>query len=492
MIQKVRRLLFENKSQKQTIAKNTFWGAFSQIVGMAVKGLMFLYFARLLGVSEYGRLNYAISFVGFFSIFADLGTSTIFTREISSGSRNERAFFDSFLSLKLVLSVVSLLLCLIFLNFFNFDFYFNRAIYIFSAYNLATILTGVFSSYFSAKEKMEYNAYIELGSSVLTSILAILFLYIHKTTLAAATGYLASSVIVLLATVILFRKYFHYFSFRIIWNEWKYIVLQGIPLAVISLFGTIYSNVDIFMIGAFLSFDFVGQYSAAYKLILLSGMPTNFITASFFPAISRIKNGLSGDLKKVIESEFEVLIFFGTAVLFGGYVLAPKIIDFIYDQRFINSIPSFRILLLTVYFIAIYSTISQLLVIFGYQKRLLISSILLVSVNAILDYLLIPRLGIIGAAIASASGVFILLISLVFFSKPLWREVNLSASNVISYFFSSLISGLAMFFQLNQSIFDGMHVILSVLLGAIFYFAIYFIFIRYIFKARSVFDFVKR
>lgn len=85
----IREIFFENKGFKQTIFKNTFWLTASQIAIRLLKLILVIYVARMLTVAEYGRFNWALSFVTIFAIFADLGINSISIREFSQKKKTK-------------------------------------------------------------------------------------------------------------------------------------------------------------------------------------------------------------------------------------------------------------------------------------------------------------------------------------------------------------------------------------------------------------------
>jgi O-antigen/teichoic acid export membrane protein len=65
-MEKLKNLLFNNLSPKQTVLKNTFWLYFSEIVSKGFRLLVFIYIIRVLDPKEFGIFEYLLSFVGIF------------------------------------------------------------------------------------------------------------------------------------------------------------------------------------------------------------------------------------------------------------------------------------------------------------------------------------------------------------------------------------------------------------------------------------------
>jgi len=73
MLQKIKSFLFENKTDKQTIMKNTFWLMLAE--GVSKWGMFFItiLIARLLWPEQFGILSFVMSFVAMFIVITDFG-----------------------------------------------------------------------------------------------------------------------------------------------------------------------------------------------------------------------------------------------------------------------------------------------------------------------------------------------------------------------------------------------------------------------------------
>ena len=95
----IKKLFLENIGIRQTIIKNTFWLTAAEVVTQILKLALIVYTARILGAQEYGKFSFALSFVGIFVIFAELGLPDIITREFSKNHEAEKEY-SSVISLK--------------------------------------------------------------------------------------------------------------------------------------------------------------------------------------------------------------------------------------------------------------------------------------------------------------------------------------------------------------------------------------------------------
>src|SRR5262249_31095325 len=108
MFQRIKSFLFENKSAKQTVAKNTVWLSISNFGGRLLKAIVIIYGARVLGAAGYGTYSYAVTLAGFFTIFIDPGINYVLVRDGAKGSDDERrVLFSTMLAMKAAVIAVS-------------------------------------------------------------------------------------------------------------------------------------------------------------------------------------------------------------------------------------------------------------------------------------------------------------------------------------------------------------------------------------------------
>ena len=106
MIDRAKSLLLENKSPRQTIAKNTFWLFSGNIFSRIIQAAILIYAARILSVDGWGVFSYALSIAGLFTIFIDFGINAVITRESVHNLEDQQKYFSTALGIKLVMAVI--------------------------------------------------------------------------------------------------------------------------------------------------------------------------------------------------------------------------------------------------------------------------------------------------------------------------------------------------------------------------------------------------
>jgi O-antigen/teichoic acid export membrane protein len=84
------RLLFHNKSSRQTIAKNSFWLLLAEGSNKGILFLVAILIARHFSVEEYGVFGFVFSIMTLIAMVADFGLANITIREMAKKMTNRQ------------------------------------------------------------------------------------------------------------------------------------------------------------------------------------------------------------------------------------------------------------------------------------------------------------------------------------------------------------------------------------------------------------------
>ena len=172
-----------------------------------------------------------------------------------------------------------------------------------------------------------------------------------------------------------------------------------LTLALSGLAASLYSKVDITMLGLLSSDDAVGWYTTAWKIIGLVLTLTTAITAVYFPRLSRsgkqqFTNYLSGALA--------VLLVLTVPAAVGLALVSRDLIGVLFGEAFLPAAGVLAVLAPLVLIRGCGDLLCyQAIISSGQEKRLIGARIWAGLANMVLNVLLIPKLGAVGAALAS-------------------------------------------------------------------------------------------
>ena len=416
MLKKIKALLFENQTQKQTIAKNTFWLFSGQIGGRMLRAILIIFAARVLGPESWGAFSYATTLVVFLLLFSDIGVSAIVTRESARNPELSRQYFSTafFLKIAFLLASVSFLIfggplitnipearallpliaiLLIFDSIRNFGFAISRA-----------------------TEKMHWEAINEIATNFLIIITGFYFLTTAPSSAGLTLAYVIGTGFGMAITVILLKDYFKniftHFQYRLI----RPIINASLPFALASFLGAIMLNTDLIMLGWLRSPAEVGFYSAAQKPIQVLYTLASLFATSLFPVFTRL-TAKKEQSKELLENSIVTSLFFALPITFSGLILSRPLINLFFGAEYAPATVAFQILILTLPIIFSSVIISNSLLAHNQQNKFVWFSALGAIGNVIFNFLLIPIWGIFGCALST-------LITQIIANSFIWKKMK--------------------------------------------------------------------
>lgn len=402
MLKKIKLFLFENQTVKQTVLKNTFWLGFGNIAGRLIRAVVIIYTARKLGAADYGIFSYALSLAAFFTLFSDIGVNAILTKEGAKKPLLRYEYFSTIFFIKIVLLIISLLLIFLLAPIFTKIPEALPLIPIIAFILIFDAIREFSSAYTRALEKMELEAGVFIFTNIAVVIFSLAALIIKPTIFTLTIGYAAGSALGALAMVLVLRKeyknVFGYFNKKLIYP----IISAAWPFAFLGLLGGIMINMDMIMLGWMRTAQELGFYAAAQKPVLLLYLVPSIIATSIFPVFSRFSaKDTTALFRSIIEKVITLIIAVALPLIFGGIILSQEIIQIIYGNEYLPSIPAFQILILTILFIYPGTIIGNAIFAYDKQKSFLGAVFAGAVGNFFLNMLLIPYYGITGAALAT-------------------------------------------------------------------------------------------
>ncbi len=383
------------------IAKNTSVLLISQIISYAFVFLTTLYTARYLGVENFGILSLSIAFTGIFVIFADLGLSTLTVREVSRDKSLSSKYLVNFGLLKIVLAVLTFFLIFLSVNILHYSQEIQLVIYIMSISVIFNSFAGLISSIFQAYEKMEYISIGIIINSIILFVGVMVSIYYQLDVLAFATFYAVSNFALLLLYIIICQKKFVSPFLEMDLSFLRQKLKHALPFGITSVFVTIYYWIDTIMLSLMVGNEAVGLYNAAYRLILVLLFIPSVLNTAIFPAMSQFYISSKDSLKDTYKKYFKYMAILGIPLGVGTTILANEIILVIYGVEYTKAVIALQILVWSAVIIFMSGSFARLLE--ASDKQIVITKITAICamVNIILNLIIIPNYGYIGASVVT-------------------------------------------------------------------------------------------
>jgi O-antigen/teichoic acid export membrane protein len=385
------------------------------------KIITLFYRITISGISPevYGLFSLAVMVSGWIVAFASLGLFGGIVRYVSFYRGKKQTNKISYLiKISLIASIISSIIGGIFL-FLSAEFIsiniFNKPeliIYLqwFSLVIPFTILSGIFLSIMQAFEKVKSYSFLrnvlDNGIKLLILIILIQIGFTHK---AVILSYISGMIIVLFVSYYICKyKISNLFKKHLLDSKTKNSITKKLfsyswPLIFTGLVAFIFSWIDLFSIGFFIEdVAQAGIYSAAVPIAALMAIAPGLFIQLFFPLITKEfakkDNAVIKEMSKqvgkwifIINVPFLILI-----LLFPG-----AIINLFFKPEYIASAQALRYLAIGMFFYSIFIISENLLSMKGKTKIVLLNVILASIINLILNFILVPKYGINGAAFAT-------------------------------------------------------------------------------------------
>jgi O-antigen/teichoic acid export membrane protein len=357
-----------------------------------------IYLARVLGSEGFGQYAFVLAIYSYFALLANPGFETVGTREVAKGSYSIKVIFGSIFALRILFSILSfivLLLCALLLHFENTV----RVLLLTQGLNL--LLTPLLIQFvFRGLTEMKYISLARILQSSSFLLLAFFFVRSQDDILHLPYLLLISTIASLLPLIILYRKRFGGYSIETSAKVRKAVLHSSVIFGASGFMILIYYNLDSVMLGILRSKSEVGIYSAAYKIVLfILGFQTLF-SQSLLPVLSQFV-GAGKDRKVLLERSFALILWLSTPVLLVGFFYSTQICVAVYGKGYSDSSEALRILCFVIFLIFNECITSVFLVAEGKMREHLTSVTIGAIMNFIMNLLLIPRYGVLGAAAAT-------------------------------------------------------------------------------------------
>ena len=422
-MESIKRFLFQNQTSAQTIAKNSIWLFFGQMMRRGLRAILVKSSARVLGASSWGAFSYALGIITMLTVFSDFGINALITRQ-GANREKQNQYIGTALIIKLILIAVLTLGAIIF------SIKFAR---IEEAKKIIPLLIFVFafdtlrdlgSAITRSMEKMQIESALNILTNVSILVFGILFLYREESVTNLSIAYSLGSMLGFSACFFVLRKNFANFRNNFKLNLIPEIIKSAWPYGMLSIMGIAMLNTDIIILGSLATAEEVGYYSSGQKLIQLLYVIPTLIGISVFPQLAKFAESDPEKAKIILRKTLLASIIMAGAFVAICLPLSEFIIKTVFGSEYAPSMPIFRILLVSLLFVFPSSILGQ--AIFAYKKERYFIWISVVTIlgNAILDLILIPKYGIAGAAYATIT---VQILTNIF----LFSEINKISGSVI-------------------------------------------------------------
>lgn len=383
---------------RRKVVRNVAWAMLGKAVTML--GILFVgvLVGRYLGPEKYGLMNYVISFVAIFEVLSEFGLSNIEIREMAREPKSRDAIMGTSFALRTMFAVAAYLLLLGIVAWTEDDSYTRKVI---MAYGLCLFAFpfNVTRNYFTSIVKNEYVVKSQIARTMVGALIKIVLLWrkMSLTWFILAAGFdyvlLAAGYAQSYRTQVGSLRAWRFEPRRI-----PFLLFESFPLLLSGAAVIVYQRIDQVMIRHLVSKEGVGYFATAGMFLNVVLFLPTVLVQTVSPLLVRLRqNNVDAYRKKALEVVGGVT-WLAVLLSVGVMLCAPWMIGWTYGTKYLASVPILQVLIWKTVGMALSTSSGQLIIIEGIQKWAVIRNLLGCLVCVALNWAVLPRWGVLGAA----------------------------------------------------------------------------------------------
>lgn len=406
------------------IFDNTIWIVSCKIFRAVLGLIVTMLSARYLGPSGYGIISYAASIVTFVVPVMQLGLNSTLVQELISEPDREGTVMGT----SIVMSMVSGLCCILGVTVFAAVTNPGEpmTVLVCALYSVQLVFQAIelLQYWFHAKLLSKYASLAMLVAYVFASAYKIILLVCGSSVYWFA---LSQTVEFLVTSGILFVIYkrkcqspmrFSWKLFARMFSRSKYYIVSNVMISV-------FSQTDRIMLKIMMDESAVGFYSAAVTCAGVGGFVFEAIINSAQPVVLECARRGTEALEKAVSGLYSVIIYLSLVQCVAITVLADLFVRILYGAQYEPAVGVLRLITWYTTFAHLGAVRDVWILAQWKQKYLLVINLIGATANVVLNAVMIPLLGVNGAALASLLTQIFTNVVLGYLIKPIRRSNTL-------------------------------------------------------------------
>ncbi len=389
----------------ESILHNTLFSFISRGIDVGVTFALAVILARYLGPEGMGEYTYVIAFVAIFVPLIDLGLDHILIREVARNRESAKKYVGAALLLKLLILFFLLPVGMICAWLFADSEINNWAILLcfVGTLFLREIPTVVSYAVFLAYERMEFRAISTLLFQIVKFTATVTVILMGGRLIAIFGAALIGELVQGIVALILVYRKFSYPKLIFDLKLWKYYIIESFPLGIAFAFNSLYFQIDILILKHFRTAEETGLFSVPFRvvttiftlLIPVIWVLLPHLTRAAKDSIQRLDRDGQGYLKGIAVVTASLSLFL--------VIEARDLIVNLFGVEYEQSAVVMMMIAPIMVFHALSYFFDLTLTAVGKQRLIIFGAGSIFFVKLIVDLILVPNYGIMGAAIGTVA-----------------------------------------------------------------------------------------
>ena len=380
--------------------RNLGWIFTGNIIHAVLQFALNVYCARQFGADDFGILNYSVSLIAFFSAIGTLGFNGVITKFFAEDESNTGRYLFTCIVSRIFFAIVSIIFLQVIIRFDKDYTSLLGVIVLCQSLQILFESLDLFVYWFRYKNQAKEVAIIRLLSFALSAVWRFVAIYYHSL-IWYTIGVSIETGVFMLLLFLLYKKEFGACQFQFDRGRLRTVLTISYPFIFSAVLSTIYSQTDKIMLKSMVDFSSVGIYSVSLTLAGAIVILPVALIEGFRPEIMIHKVNNEEQYKRRLKQLYGIIFWICIAYCLFITFFSKTIVSLIYGPAYLGAVSSLSVIVWYTSFSYFGAVNNLYLVAEGQTKWVQIITLAGAILNLLLNYILIPKWGIVGAAWAS-------------------------------------------------------------------------------------------
>jgi len=394
--------------QFSKILENIGWLFFDKILRMGLGLLIGVWTARYLGPEQFGLLNFAIAFTWLFGAISTLGLPEIVVRDLVREPDTKLETLGTTAALLFLGGVLTYFLILITIFWIRPEDMLAKVIVAILGSVVLFKASEIAIYWFESQVTSKYTVWVQNGSFLIFAGIKVLLILSGTPLIAFAWAMLAEAMIAaIMLSIMLGLHGPRLRQLSVSLTRTQILLRDSWPLLLSSIAVVVYMKIDQIMLGQMVGDEAVGIYSAAVRVSEVWYFIPTTIVASVFPAILNARSRSKEEYYKKMQQLFDLMLLLSICIALPMTFLSESVVRILFGEAYLAASTVLTIHIWTSIFVFLGVVSSKWFIAEDKQILSLQRTIIGALFNIFLNFLLIPQLGMFGAAFSTLLAQFI-------------------------------------------------------------------------------------
>ena len=410
----------------KSIRHNMFMNMILAASGVVIPLITYPYVTRVFSPEEMGKIAFTTNIIFYYRLLAQLGIPAYGVKQCASVREDKKelsAVTTQLGFINIIMTGIALLLLFMSVMFipglhsYSILFAISSIELVFGTLNFEWLYKGL--------EDFDYITKRTLSCRFLIMILTFLFIRNRTDYYLYALFPGISSILIWIWNI---KNMKNIIAVKREYLQKEKIIVHISPIVILcatSLTITIYTSIDTVMLGFFCGDREVGIYSVAIKIKTVLVTLITSIVAAYLPRMSKFFKERDMEQFNIILSkgiQFVTALSLPLTMFF--YLTSSLCIKIIAGEQYFAAVMPMKILMPTIFFIGISALIgTQVFVAMGQQSKYFVSSVITAIADGMINLILIPKIGAVGAALGTLVAELMMLVLQLYFLGDILKEI---------------------------------------------------------------------